>query len=132
MQARRVWSDNDDHDANSDRLIAVKCSSGSIGKYEDSPIDQQWKIQEDGTIMNPASGRCLQELGVKNNLIIASTKATNNENMTNAAIGEMISNDYKGDLSFPSLYAVTTTSDCANAATKWDMEQFVGGKITTQ
>ena len=82
------------------------------GAYEDSPLDQQWRLQSDGSIINPASGHCLLELGLKDAI----------RNISSSFDGP-----YEGDLSFPSLYGVTTTLDCVGS-TKWDVEQFVGGK----
>ena len=61
-QARRIWSST--FDERHPSLIATKCSSGSSHVYEDFISDQQWTLNDDGTLMNKESGLYLMENGV--------------------------------------------------------------------
>jgi hypothetical protein len=61
-QARRIWSSTFDERYPS--LIATKCSSGSSHVYEDKYSDQQWTLNDDGTLMNKESSLYLMENGV--------------------------------------------------------------------
>eukprot|EP01041_Mallomonas_annulata_P003021 gene3021-5920_t len=64
-QARRVRSDHTNRkvDKYNRPLIATKCATGAPSAYEDDPLLQQWVVNVNGTVQNPASGLCLVEEG---------------------------------------------------------------------
>lgn len=90
-----------------DRLIATKCATGVTGEYEDSPMDQQWSYQTDGTIKSTSTGRCLMEQ--------EPFKELSHLDHFNFTLG---------------LRAVIT-AECS-VATKWDQNRFIGGSIVSR
>ena len=112
-QGRIVWSDLSNTILPSKgygaRLIATKCSSGVRGTYEDNIHDQEWEYTADGTIKSTNTGECLHELpGLLGN-----------------AVGSSEHFDFNLGL------RGVTTKDCATA-TKWDIEQHIGGSIISR
>lgn len=110
-QARRVWSDTM-ASQRGQRLLAVKCASGEEGAYEDDPKDQQFALQDDGTIQSLSTGECLLEL---------TPKSTNS--VSNPLVDEL-------DYTF-GLWGVSTTAAC-ETATKWKFAQGNGGGIVSE
>lgn len=109
-QARRIWSDTMSAQRGQ-RLLAVKCATGISGAYEDSPKDQQWTLQDDGTIQSISTGECLLELTPKSS-----------NSVSNILVDEL-------DYTF-GLWGVSTTSSC-ETATRWKYAQGNGGGIVS-
>merc|ERR1719223_2414446 len=101
-------SDNED----GDKLIAVKCASGLDSVYEDSPFDQQWVPQSDGTIQSASTKLCLQEGSFDE---LDQGGETANEEDRTKRLGSR----------------VVTTADCTGA-TKWDIGSYLGGSVVSR
>jgi len=106
-QARRIWSD---HIAPiGGKVIAVKCSSGNAGSYEDHATDQTWLYRDDGRIKSTSTGLCLHELPPSNTISMARIRSQNQTE----------------------LHRSVTTADCREA-TAWDTVQFRGGSVVSR
>jgi hypothetical protein len=115
LQGRIVWSDISNTILPSKgyghRLIATKCSSGQAGAYEDSLQDQQWEYNsQDGTIRSTSTGQCLHEFPAFFDQEVSSVQS-----FGNFSVG----------------LRPVTTKDCSEA-TKWDVEQGIGGSIVSR
>jgi len=117
-QARLTWSDTTEKLRNSDifgdKLIATKCATGAVGAYEDAKESQEWSYEADGTIKSASTGRCLTELDLRAAELLAPLVQE----------GELLLNRTAR------MHSVSTAS--CDVATKWDVEQNVGGSIVSR
>lgn len=63
FQGRRIWSDMMSEVPS---VILTKCAAAVSASQQDDPASQQWKVQEDGTIINPLTMLCLQDNSLNN------------------------------------------------------------------
>lgn len=122
-QSRRIWSDRSpksDSDiwARGTSVIATYCASEDTNgsRQQDSPLDQQWVYQADGTIKNSANDKCLSE------------------NIWNPEDDSVLIDANDIPLSTIDLHfgrGSVKVVDCANA-TKWDVEAHAGGHIVSR
>lgn len=148
-QSRRVWSDShsDSHSApdsearggdtggdstysTRDRLIATKCthrvtlsSTENINNMQlDQPVDQEWSIGSDGKIRSNGSNMCLTEM--------QPSSFPFPSNATETGSDVHIADDL--DTQCYAAYCVGTRPCDDPSTTRWDVQQFTRGMITSQ
>ena len=118
-QARLMWSDTSEilktSNVFGEKLIATQCASGAAGAYEDSPADQEWVYQSDGTIKSTSTGACLREISFR----------TAEQLSAHMLPAEALHSNRTA------LFHSVSTASC-DAATKWDVGQYIGGAVVSR
>ena len=142
IQGRRIWSDRLSTNNPEERLIATKCNPTTSGSsYLDAVADQQWVYnQADGTIMNPATNKCLVEVSsddshdTTNSGMLRVQYGSHIQSIDEVDVTSLSSRSGSGDTVQRKVNAVTTVScdETANDVTTWTMHFGSGGMIQSQ